>query len=137
VADPNAFHSRDVSTLSPDDGSVSGGNSEIDSPVSAISTSHHMVSHDRLTSPRPVPRRPRPRKVRPPSVGKPEVKDSVFSIRPLKVDETSMEPPMVPSQRWQQQARRTPLTVGSKSPVGSRTEGSGDSYYFRATFLLL
>jgi hypothetical protein len=45
-----------------------------------------------------------------------------------------MGPPMVSSQRWQQQARRTPLTVGSKSPVGSRTEGSGTPTTFELRF---
>ncbi len=104
MADPNAPHSRDVSTLSPDDGSASGGNSEIDSLVSAISTSH-MVPHTLSTSPRPVPRRPRPLKVRPPSEGQFEVEDSVFPIRPLKVDEAGVEPPIVSAQRRQHQAR--------------------------------
>jgi len=52
VVDPNAFHSRDVSTLCLDDRRVSGGNSEIDSLVSAIPTSH-MVPHAPSTSPRP------------------------------------------------------------------------------------
>ena len=104
VADSNAFHSRDVSTISPDDGSASGGNSEIESLVSAISTSH-MVPHAPSTSPRPVPRRPRPRNVRPPSEGQFEVEDSVFPIRPLKVNDTGVEPPIVSAQRRQHQAR--------------------------------
>jgi hypothetical protein len=119
--------------LSPTDGSVSGGNSEIDSPVSAISTTH-MVSHDPLTGPRPVPRWPRPRKVRLPSEGKPEVKASVSPIRLLKVDETSMEPPMVSSQRRQQQARRTPLIVGSKSPLVPEPKEAGTPTTFELRF---
>ena len=53
MVDPNAFHSRDVSTLRLDDGRVSGENNEIDSLISAISTGH-MVPHAPLTSPRPV-----------------------------------------------------------------------------------
>lgn len=104
MADPNAFHLRHVPALSPDDGSVSGGNSEIESLVSAISTSH-MVPHGPSTSPRPVPRRPCPQKVRAPSEGKFEVEDSVFPVRPLKVGESIVEPPMVSDQRRQQQAR--------------------------------
>jgi hypothetical protein len=103
VADPNSFTSRDVAVISPEDGSASGPNSEIDSLVSAISASH-MVPHAPSTSPRPVPRRPRPRKVRPPSEGKFEVEDSVFPVRPLKVDDGGVEPPMVPAQKRLQEA---------------------------------
>jgi hypothetical protein len=120
VAGPNAFRSRETSTLSQDDGSASGGNSEIDSLVSAISTSH-MVQHAPSTSPRPVLRRPRPREVRPPSEGRFEVEDSVFPIRPLKLDEASVEPPMVSAQRRQQQARAH--RINSK-PLQSHTQKS-------------
>jgi len=104
VADPNAFRSRDVVNSSMDDGCASGGSSELDSLVSAISTSH-MVPHDSSTTLRPVPRRPRPRKVGPPTEGKFEVEDSVFPVRSLKLDEAGVEPPMVSAQRRQQQAR--------------------------------
>lgn len=104
MADSKALHLRHVPAFGPDDGSASGGNSEIESLVSAISTSH-MVPHAPSTSPRPVPRRPRPQKVRPPSEGKFEVEDSVFPIRPLKVGEASVEPPIVSDRRRQQQAR--------------------------------
>jgi len=68
------------------------GNSEINSPLLAISISH-MVPHAPSASPRPVPRRPRPRKITRPSEGKFEVGDPVFPITPPKVDDTSMEAP--------------------------------------------
>lgn len=58
---PNEFHSRGVSTLSRDDGGVGGGNSEIDSLSSAISTIH-IVPHAPSTGSRPVACRPRPQK---------------------------------------------------------------------------
>lgn len=116
VADPNTFHSQDVAAINPD----SGGNSEIDSLVSAISTSH-MVPHAPSASPREVPRRPRPRKVRPPSKGEFEVEDSAFPVRPVKVDEGGVGPPMVLAQKRQQEARahRT-----SSRPLQSRTQRS-------------
>jgi len=95
---------REVSSPGPDYGSASGGNSEIDSLLSEISTSH-IVPHAPSTSPGPVPRRPLPRKVTPPSEGNFNVGDPVFPIRPLKVEEASMEAPIVSAQRQQQQAR--------------------------------
>lgn len=118
VADPNTFHSRGLGAISPEEGSVSGGNSEIDSLVSAISTSH-MVPHAPSASPRPVPRRPRPQKVVPPSEGKFEVEDSAFPIRPLKVNEGSVDPLRVSTQRRQQEARAHRV---SSQPLQSHTQ---------------
>lgn len=120
VADSNTFDSQGVKAINPDDGSASGGNSEIDSLVSAISTSH-MVPHAPSTSPRPVPRRPGPRKVTPASEGKFEVEDSAFPIRPLRVDEGDVEPPIISAQKRQQDARAHRI---SSQPLQSHIQQS-------------
>jgi len=194
VVDPNAFHSRDVSTLRLDDGRVSGGNSEIDSLISAISTGH-MVPHAPSTSPRPVARWPRPRKqgscIHTTRFHAILLTEMQYTRCNILGDVTILKPTSVQSQieahlrhhhnstlvrhyapinlHWryplarclfpddrvshsfsnylvltrtpkvgsQQLCHRTAPNCWFQIPVGSRTKGSGDSYYFLATPSLL
>jgi hypothetical protein len=70
-------------------GSGASNTSEIDSLVEAISASH-MIPH-RTPGHHPPLRRPKPRRVRAPVDGKFDVEDSVFPIRPLRVDRFDLD----------------------------------------------
>lgn len=87
---PDSTDHIDLRSSSAEEGGSGASNtSEINSLVEAISASH-MVPH-RVTGHHPPPRRPKPRKVRTPADGKFDVEDSVFPIRPLRVDRFDLD----------------------------------------------